>query len=665
MSEEQSEDSTSTATVDAIAVYLRRGTPRVCPVKAAHAHRLGALWMCPHGHRHAECDECIELGAGEAPKETDDNGHGGESKQGGSSAPSYVGMRLQATARSTHRRRSSLQLASEELTGDRAMVMAAVIQNGYSLQFASEELKGDKAVVMAAVTQNGYSLQFASEELKGDKAVVMAAVMQNGSSLQLASEELRGDTAIVTAADGGVAPSDMYTNPMSPLAEEQKRVPKSCPQGHALTPHTTEGDLGTCDGCSRSIAHHTRVMDCTACNYFLCDGCDPRAARRKLTCTDDTKTNDDAAGPGWVAGKERVLYITVTLDRGRQGDIHVHAGDAPYDALAVRFCELHALGPELVTNLTMHIETLVRKHGRQDGGSGGGEAAAAGESSAKASEGEGDGGETSTAGATDEAGEAEQGGETKGGGGGEEKGEPPEQKLRVGGGGDGEGTVVEIVLHTDKAQLGAKVSEVGGTVTKVTGRTGWQLWRSVRTAADDGELKRLTPELRVLARRTSQELDVLLAMGAAAAADKAVEAGVDEERTGVEGEGGEGGGEKEGGKGEGGKGEDDQQEKKPEQEQRQVQQPELRVGDRLVRVGSEQVPATVTSAEVAKMVKSGPFPLVLRFIRPVLYASQTVSDARRAEHMLDANAAYRNLNSSFRTRQPVYPAVKPFVKNSL
>ena len=89
------------------------------------------------------------------------------------------------------------------------------------------------------------------------------------------------------------------------------------------------------------------------------------------------------------------------------------------------------------------------------------------------------------------------------------------------------------------------------------------------------------------------------------------------------------------------------------------------MGDRLVRVGSEQVPATVTSADVAKMVKNGPFPLVLRFIRPVLYASQTVSDRRRAEHMLDANAAYRNLNSSFRTRQPVYPAVKPFVENTL
>ena len=336
MTEEQSEDSTdstSTATVDAIAVYLRGGATRVCPVKAAHAHRLGALWMCPHGQRHAECGECIEL-------------------------------------------------------------------------------------------------------------------------VQLSSEEVKGDTAI--------------TNPINPLAEGQQ---KSCPQGHALTPHTTEGGLGMCDGCSRSIAHHTRVMDCTVCDYFLCDGCDSRA-RHKLACNDNTntcKTNDDAAGPGWVAGKERVLYITVTLDKGRRGDIHVHAGDAPYDALAVRFCERHALGPELVTNLTAHIETLVRKHGRQDGGSGGGETAVAEEAGAKTNEGEGDGkgwsdgsgktwfvgaskrglgkgkdkgkgkkGETNTAtGATDEAGEAgeaDQASETKGSGGGKENVKPPEHKLRVGGG---------------------------------------------------------------------------------------------------------------------------------------------------------------------------------------------------------------------------------------
>ena len=78
--EEADEESTSTATVDAIAVYLgSRGegegdeskrqvasaatesTVTVCPVNAAHVHRLGALWMCPHGLRHSECNACVTI----------------------------------------------------------------------------------------------------------------------------------------------------------------------------------------------------------------------------------------------------------------------------------------------------------------------------------------------------------------------------------------------------------------------------------------------------------------------------------------------------------------------------------------------------------------------------------------------------------------------------
>ena len=72
--EEADEESTSTATVDAIAVYLgsrsegegdeskrqvASAESTVCPVNAAHVHRLGALWMCPHGLRHSECNACV------------------------------------------------------------------------------------------------------------------------------------------------------------------------------------------------------------------------------------------------------------------------------------------------------------------------------------------------------------------------------------------------------------------------------------------------------------------------------------------------------------------------------------------------------------------------------------------------------------------------------
>ena len=49
-------------------------------------------------------------------------------------------------------------------------------KNGDALKYASDELKGDRDVVLAAVTQNGHALKYASDELKGDKDVVLAAL---------------------------------------------------------------------------------------------------------------------------------------------------------------------------------------------------------------------------------------------------------------------------------------------------------------------------------------------------------------------------------------------------------------------------------------------------------------------------------------------------------
>ena len=50
------------------------------------------------------------------------------------------------------------------------MVLAAVNQHGEALEFASEEMKGDKEVVLAAVNRDilGYALNFASKEMQGD-----------------------------------------------------------------------------------------------------------------------------------------------------------------------------------------------------------------------------------------------------------------------------------------------------------------------------------------------------------------------------------------------------------------------------------------------------------------------------------------------------------------
>ena len=60
-------------------------------------------------------------------------------------------------------------------------MLAAVSNNGYALEFATEELKGDREIVLAAVSKSGVALQFATEELKGDREIVMAAVSQKWS----------------------------------------------------------------------------------------------------------------------------------------------------------------------------------------------------------------------------------------------------------------------------------------------------------------------------------------------------------------------------------------------------------------------------------------------------------------------------------------------------
>jgi hypothetical protein len=56
---------------------------------------------------------------------------------------------------------------------------------------ASEELLGDREIVLAAVQEDGCALKFASPDLRGDRGVVLAAVKQNGDALRCASEELR------------------------------------------------------------------------------------------------------------------------------------------------------------------------------------------------------------------------------------------------------------------------------------------------------------------------------------------------------------------------------------------------------------------------------------------------------------------------------------------
>jgi len=95
----------------------------------------------------------------------------------------------------------ALDFATDELRGDPEVVLAAVRRRGAALALAHGSVaKGDRAVVGAAVADNGLALQFASKALKADEATVLTAVTQNGLALRFASKALRTDRAVVAVA---------------------------------------------------------------------------------------------------------------------------------------------------------------------------------------------------------------------------------------------------------------------------------------------------------------------------------------------------------------------------------------------------------------------------------------------------------------------------------
>ena len=94
----------------------------------------------------------------------------------------------------------ALQFAGELFQGDKEFVLDAVSQNGMALQYANDILKNDKECVLKAVSQNGMALQYANDILKNDKECVLKAVSQNGMALQFASDVLNNEMDIVDAA---------------------------------------------------------------------------------------------------------------------------------------------------------------------------------------------------------------------------------------------------------------------------------------------------------------------------------------------------------------------------------------------------------------------------------------------------------------------------------
>ena len=77
----------------------------------------------------------------------------------------------------------ALSEASEELKGDREIVLAAVSKHGRAIQYASQELKGDREIVMTAISNRGWFLMFAPQELKGDQEVMQRALERSSREL--------------------------------------------------------------------------------------------------------------------------------------------------------------------------------------------------------------------------------------------------------------------------------------------------------------------------------------------------------------------------------------------------------------------------------------------------------------------------------------------------
>lgn len=94
----------------------------------------------------------------------------------------------------------ALEYASEELKGNRDLVLTVVQQCGSALQYAAADMKDDGRIVLAAVQNDGLALKSVSEQMKKNEWVVMAAVQENGLAIQYAAEEMKNNERIILVA---------------------------------------------------------------------------------------------------------------------------------------------------------------------------------------------------------------------------------------------------------------------------------------------------------------------------------------------------------------------------------------------------------------------------------------------------------------------------------
>ncbi|HSX14124.1 MAG TPA: DUF4116 domain-containing protein [Chlamydiales bacterium] len=72
-----------------------------------------------------------------------------------------------------------------------------VLHTPFALADASEEIRGNRKIVLAAVQRSSWNLQWACKELLNDPYFMLAAIQKNATAFEWASEELRGDEEVV------------------------------------------------------------------------------------------------------------------------------------------------------------------------------------------------------------------------------------------------------------------------------------------------------------------------------------------------------------------------------------------------------------------------------------------------------------------------------------
>ena len=160
----------------------------------------------------------------------------------------------------------ALQYASDELKGDRAIVLAAVsCDKGAwrALSYASSEMKKDREVVTAAVQQNGSALQFAAPVLKCDRGVVLEAVAQNGSMLKHASGQLRSDRGVVWKACtfNGAFRADLLKYASDELKGDRDFMLEAVKQKYSSLPYASEQLRGDRDFMLEAVKQDSSALE--------------------------------------------------------------------------------------------------------------------------------------------------------------------------------------------------------------------------------------------------------------------------------------------------------------------------------------------------------------------------------------------------------------------